>query len=78
MPSFYSGGNQQKSLTSFYRRQMSTNDVPRFEQLFVRMTVSNGLPFSFAENDRKKLEHYLNLLHPVLFFLIVKQLVVES
>lgn len=48
--SFNSIGSQQKSLTSYYRRQMSTNDVPRFEQLFIRMTVSNGLPFSFVEN----------------------------
>ena len=37
--SFNSVGNQQKSLTSYYRRQMSTDDVPRFEQLFIRMTV---------------------------------------
>jgi hypothetical protein len=33
---------------------MSTNDVPRFEQLFLRMTVSNGLPFSFVENEETK------------------------
>lgn len=33
---------------------MSTNDVPRFERLFLRMTVSNGLPFSFVENEETK------------------------
>lgn len=33
---------------------MSTNDVPRFEKLFLRMTVSNGLPFSFVENEETK------------------------
>ena len=76
MSSFNSTGSQQKPLTSFYRRQMSTNDVLRFEQLFVRMTVSNSLPSSLWK--MKKLEHCLNLLHPVLFFLIAKQLVVES
>ncbi|PKY55008.1 hypothetical protein RhiirA4_305502, partial [Rhizophagus irregularis] len=26
----------------------------RFEQLFIRMTVSNGLPFSFVENEETK------------------------
>jgi hypothetical protein len=52
--SFNSVGSQQKSLTSYYRRQMSANDIPKFEQLFIRMTVSNGLPFSFAENEETK------------------------
>jgi len=33
---------------------MSTNDVPRFEQLYIRMLVSNGLPFSFVENKETK------------------------
>src|SRR5688572_3873684 len=33
---------------------MSTNDVPRFKRLFIRMTVSNGLPFSFVENEETK------------------------
>ena len=33
---------------------MSTNDVPRFEQLFLRMTVSNGLSFSFVKNEETK------------------------
>jgi hypothetical protein len=54
MSSFNSVGSQQNSLTSYYRRQMSANDVPRFEQLFIRMTVSNGLSFSFVENEETK------------------------
>ena len=29
---------------------MSTNDVPRFEQLFLRMTVSNGWAFQWINN----------------------------
>jgi len=29
---------------------MSSNDIPKFERLFFRMTVSNGLLFSFVEN----------------------------
>jgi hypothetical protein len=52
--SFNSSGSHQQNLTSYYRRQMSTNDVPRFEQLFLRMSVSNGLPFSFVENEETK------------------------
>ena len=54
MSSLNSISSQQKPLTSFYCRQMSTNDVPRFEQLFVRMTVSNGLLFSFVENEETR------------------------
>jgi hypothetical protein len=54
MSSLISISSQQKPLTSFYRRQMLTNDVPRFEQLFVRMTISNGLPFSFVENEETR------------------------
>ncbi|RGB25382.1 hypothetical protein C1646_771816 [Rhizophagus diaphanus] len=52
--SFNSIDSQQKSLTSYNHRQMSTNDVLRFEQLFIRMTVSNGLPFFFVENEETK------------------------
>ena len=33
---------------------MSANDVPQFEQLFIRMIVSNGLPFSFVKNEETK------------------------
>lgn len=33
---------------------MSINDVKRFEELFVRMVVSNSLSFSFVENEETK------------------------
>ncbi|RGB23020.1 hypothetical protein C1646_775134 [Rhizophagus diaphanus] len=52
--SFNSIGSQQKLLTLYYHRQMSTNDVLRFEQLFIRMTVSNGFSFFFVENEETK------------------------
>jgi hypothetical protein len=29
---------------------MSSKDLPKFETLFLRMQVSNGLPFTFVEN----------------------------
>ena len=30
---------------------MSSKDTPTFETLMVKMCVSNGLPFSFVENE---------------------------
>ncbi len=30
---------------------MSSNDKPRFYQLLLRMIMSNGLPFTFIENE---------------------------
>src|SRR4051794_24995178 len=35
-------------------RPLSTQDVPHFYQLFFNMVVSNGLPFSFAENPETR------------------------
>jgi hypothetical protein len=41
---------------------MSSNDIPKFERLFFRMTVSNGLPFSFVEN--KETRDLFNFIAP--------------
>ncbi|CAB4380184.1 unnamed protein product [Rhizophagus irregularis] len=46
-----SSSNKQITLTSFYRRPMSSKDTPTFEALVVKMCISNGLPFSFVENE---------------------------
>ncbi|CAB5381510.1 unnamed protein product [Rhizophagus irregularis] len=46
-----SSSNKQTTLTSFYRRPMSSKDTPTFEALVVKMCISNGLPFSFVENE---------------------------
>ncbi|CAB4419957.1 unnamed protein product [Rhizophagus irregularis] len=46
-----SSSNKQTTLTSFYRRPMSSKDTPTFETLVVKMCISNGLPFSFVENE---------------------------
>ena len=42
---------RQQSITSFCARPMSINDKPTFEFLLLRMIVSNGLSFSFLENE---------------------------
>ncbi|CAB4419113.1 unnamed protein product [Rhizophagus irregularis] len=42
---------RQQSITNFCARPMSINDRPTFEFLFLRMIVSNGLPFTFLENE---------------------------
>ncbi|CAB4376572.1 unnamed protein product [Rhizophagus irregularis] len=41
---------RQAPLTNYISRPLSTQDIPHFCQLFFNMVVSNGLPFSFAEN----------------------------
>ncbi|PKY26484.1 hypothetical protein RhiirB3_513536, partial [Rhizophagus irregularis] len=41
---------RQAPLTNYISRPLSTQDIPHFRQLFFNMVVSNGLPFSFAEN----------------------------
>ncbi|CAG8544456.1 4713_t:CDS:2 [Racocetra persica] len=46
-----SKSNQQTSLHNYYRRPMSQKDIPTFETLVIRMCISNGLLFSFIENE---------------------------
>ena len=43
---------------------MSNNDISKFERFFFRMTVSNGLPFSFVEN--KETQDLFNFIAPSL------------
>ena len=42
---------RQQSIASYCARPMSINDRPTFEFLLLRMIVSNGLPFTFLENE---------------------------
>ncbi|CAB4420336.1 unnamed protein product [Rhizophagus irregularis] len=37
--------------SGFKLRPMSSKDTPTFETLVVKMCISNGLPFSFVENE---------------------------
>jgi hypothetical protein len=47
-----SNTTSQSTLTSRWcNRPMSHKDTPTFETLMVKMCVSNGLPFSFVENE---------------------------
>ena len=41
---------KQAPLTNYLFRPLSNQDIPHFQQLFFNMVISNGLPFSFAEN----------------------------
>ncbi|CAG8651154.1 3443_t:CDS:2, partial [Gigaspora rosea] len=41
----------QQSITSFYARSMSCKDKAQFEQLLLRMILSNGLAFTYLENE---------------------------
>ena len=46
--SFFS---HQSSIINFYRRSLSTSELSLFEILLLRLIVSNGLPFTFVENE---------------------------
>jgi hypothetical protein len=41
---------RQAPITNYVSRPLSTQDIPHFHSLFFNMIISNGLPFSFAEN----------------------------
>ena len=41
---------RQAPITNYVSRPLSSQDGPYFCQLFFNMVISNGLPFSFAEN----------------------------
>ncbi|PKB99022.1 hypothetical protein RhiirA5_430404 [Rhizophagus irregularis] len=41
---------RQAPITNYVSRPLSTKDDSHFRQLFFNMIISNGLPFSFAEN----------------------------
>ncbi len=41
----------QSTLTKWCNRPLSSKDTPTFETLTIKMCISNGLPFSFVENE---------------------------
>jgi len=41
-------------MTNYVLRPLSTQDVPHFHNLFFNMVISNGLPFTFAENPETR------------------------
>lgn len=41
----------QSTLTKWCNRPLSSKDAPTFETLTIKMCISNGLPFSFVENE---------------------------
>ncbi|CAG8822025.1 6066_t:CDS:2, partial [Gigaspora margarita] len=43
--------SQQSAITNFICRPLSVNNQLRFEQLLLRMIVSNALSFTFVENE---------------------------
>ncbi|CAG8836329.1 12396_t:CDS:2, partial [Gigaspora margarita] len=43
--------SRQSAITNFICRPLSVNDQIRFEQLLLRMIVSNALPFTYVENE---------------------------
>jgi len=43
--------SRQYAISNFLCRPLSANDQLRFEQLLLRMIVSNALPFTFVENE---------------------------
>ena len=45
---------KQPLISGYLRRPMSQKDIPYLENLILRMCVSNGLPFSFIENEDTK------------------------
>ncbi|CAB4436770.1 unnamed protein product [Rhizophagus irregularis] len=45
---------RQAPITNYVSRPLSTKDGPHFHQLFFNMVISNGLPFSFAENPETR------------------------
>ena len=45
---------KQAPLTNYLSRPLSKQDIPHFQQLFFNMVISNGLPFSFAENPETR------------------------
>ena len=46
-----SSSSIQQSLTNYYRLPIIWKEQPRFENLCLRIIVSNGLPFTFFENE---------------------------
>src|SRR5947208_939965 len=44
----------QSSITNYVSRPLTKRDKPYFETLLLRMQVSNGLPFTFFENQETK------------------------
>ncbi|CAJ0756082.1 6414_t:CDS:2, partial [Entrophospora sp. SA101] len=53
---------KQPLISGYLRRPMSQKDIPYLENLILRMCVSNGLPFSFIENEDTKA--FFNFLAP--------------
>ena len=49
---------------------MSHKDTPTFETLMVKMCVSNGLPFSFVENEET--QAVFDYISPGLVFITSK------
>ncbi|GES96438.1 hypothetical protein GLOIN_2v473602 [Rhizophagus clarus] len=47
----FSSFSNQLSITNFYRRLLSTNNYSFFEIMLLRLIVSNGLSFTFVENE---------------------------
>ena len=43
--------SRQSAISNFLCRPLSANDQLWFEQLLLRMIVSNALPFTFVENE---------------------------
>ena len=44
----------QPLITNYISRPLTKRDKPYFETLLLRMQVSNGLPFTFFENQETK------------------------
>ena len=53
---------KQPLISGYLQRPMSQKDIPYLENLILRMCVSNGLPFSFIENEDTKA--FFNFLAP--------------
>src|SRR5260363_22742 len=55
---------KQTTFTIYVSRLLSEKDKPHFENLILRMIISNGLPFTFMENN--EIQDVFNFIAPAL------------